>query len=305
MDIRSLEYFVRVAETRSVSRASALLSMTQPALSRHIQRLEEEVGAKLLYRDGRGISLTAAGRALLVHAQAVLEHVQQAATDVASLKGEPAGVVTLAMSPTVSMALLAPLVRELRAKHPKITLRVLERLSGEINEALVNGRVDAAILSQTPATRQRGGEALVVEDLYLIGPARGAGAGSQGDCDLSELSRYPLILPGTAHGLRIAVQSPADKYRVPLNVIVEIDALSTLVRLAEEGIGYTVLPDYVVRREVGLGLVTARRIVNPAVQRTLVLASSSAKMQSPAARALIDLIRNEVAKRTRNRRWLP
>ena len=116
---------------------------------------------------------------------------------------------------------------------------------------------------------------------------------------------YPEATRGVAaHDLRATVQSAADENGIKLKVTIEIDALSTLSRLAQEGVGYSILPDYVVKREAELGLVSARKIVNPHIQRTLLLATGNPKMLTPAARVLVELIRREISARTRNKRWI-
>lgn len=303
MDIRSLQYFLAIAEMRSFSKASALMSVTQPALSRRIKTLESELAVKLLHRDGRGISLTSAGRLLLVHAQAIIEHLQSAKSELATLHGEPRGTVTLGIPPTVSMVVLPRLVGRLRASYPRITLRVLEGLSGELNEWLVNGRIDTAILAQTPATRQRHGEVLAVEDLYLVGSGKKNGEESA-ECNLADLVRYPLILPTAAHGVRTSVQSMAEQKGIHLNIILECDSVPSLVRLAQDGIGYTILPHYVVTHEVELGLIRIRKIVNPSVQRTLILAIPKPTLFTPAASVVVDSIRREFSVLTKNKRWI-
>lgn len=302
MDLKDLQLFLAVAKVHSLSKASALLSMTQPGISRQIKRLEHDLGAKLLHRDGRGVSLTAAGRILAAHGEVILTEMQDIRSELEILQGEPRGVVTLGVTPTISILLLPQLFRALQSGYPRITLRVLESLSGEINEWLVNGRVDVGVLAQSPATRQRHGEQLVVEDLFLVGPGDMPRAGS--DCPLPDLADYPLILPSAAHGLRVAVQSTADRLGVRLNVVLEMDALSGLINLAQEGMGYTILPDYVVERQARLGLVGVRRIVSPAIQRLLILATAAGKPLTPAAGTVSTLIRDQFAALTRDGVWI-
>ena len=302
MDIKTLQIFLVVARTHSLSKASALLSMTQPGISRQIKRLEADLGMPLLHRDGRGASLTAAGRILAARGEVIVSEMESVKIELEILRGEPRGVVTLGITPTISILLLPRLFRAIQSGYPRITLRVLESLSGEINEWLMNGRVDIGVLAQSPATRQRHGEPLVLEDLFLIGPVDLKAA--QGDCALADLARYPLILPTAAHGLRVAVQGAADRLGVTLNVILEMDALSGLINLAQNGVGYTILPDYVVERQTGLSLVSARRIVRPEIQRSLMLATAGGKPATPAVETVRGLIREQFAALTHNGIWI-
>lgn len=288
MDIRSLQSFLQVVQARSFSKAAAALGITQPALSRQIRRLEAEVGQNLLHRDGRGISVTAAGRIFLAHARTVVEEMQGATSELAKLRGEPTGSVTLGLPPTMSRSLLPEIVRRIRSAYPRVHLRVMQGLSGELNERLLNGTVDMAVLSQTPTTRQRHGELLAVEDLYLIGPAREK---TTRDCTVADLARFELVLPTAGHGLRTCVEDAARHAGVELNVTVEVDSLTGLIGLAQRGLARAVLPKYVVVPELRAGLVCARRIVEPSIQRTLMLATANANRLSPAGQAVAKVIR--------------
>lgn len=287
MDIRALHAFLQLAQVKSFSKASALLGVAQPALSRQIGRLEEELGQKLFHRDGRGISLTGAGRTFVPHAKSMVEALQSARSEIANLEGEPRGTVTLGLSPTMHLRLVPGLVRQLRSRYPRITLRVMQALSGELNEWLVQGRVDAAVIAQTPATRQRQGHVLWTEDLYLIGPGSERTAR---DCALTELATLDLVLPTAGHGLRTAVEESAHQNGINLRMVLEIDSLTMLVWAAQEGVGYAVLPKYVVAKELKARTVSARKIVDPPIRRTMMLATGNPKLLSPAARTVIELI---------------
>jgi LysR family nitrogen assimilation transcriptional regulator len=288
MDLRSLQFFLQVAQARSFSKASAVLGITQPALSRQMQRLEEEAGQSLLHRDGRGIALTAAGRIFLEHARRVVEEIQGAKSELENLRGEPRGTVTIGLPPTMSQALLPGIVSRIRSAYPRIHLRVMQALSGELSEWLLDGRIDAAVLAQTPATRQRHGEVLAVEDQYLICPASEV---TGRDCRLAELAKVPLVLPTAGYGLRTVVEDAARGAGVRLNIVLEIDSLPALVRMAEEGIACTLLPKYAVSDELRAGSVSARRIVDPPIQRTLMLATANPKLLSPAAQVVVTVMR--------------
>ena len=288
MDIKSLQFFLQVAQARSFSKASAVLGITQPALSRQIRRLEEDLGQSLLHRDGRGIALTAAGRLFMARAQAMVEHMQGAKSDLANLRGEPRGTVTIGLPPTMSQALLPGMVRRIRNAYPRIHLRVMQALSGELNEWLLDGRIDAALLAKTAAKQSRYAEVLAVEDQYLIC------AGSEStakDIELAGLANVELVLPSSGHGLRTVVEDAARQAGVELRVVLEIDSLPALVRMAEEGIACTVLPKYTVSAQLRAGTVCARQIVNPPIRRTLMLATSNPKLLSPAAQAVVKVMR--------------
>lgn len=288
MDIKSLQSFLQVAQARSFSKAAALLGVTQPALSRQMQRLEEEVGQSLLHRDGRGIALTEAGRIFLVRARAIVDEMQGARSELANLRGEPRGTVTIGLPPTLSQALLPGMVRRIRSAYPRIHLRVMQALSGELNEWLRDGRIDAALMAQTAAKQSPHSEVLAVEDQYLICPGAEQ---TPRDIPLAELAKVDLVLPSSGHGLRTVVEEAARDEGVELKVVLEIDSLPALVRMAEEGIACTVLPRYVVSEQLRAGKVCVRRIVDPPIRRTVMLATGNPKLLSPAAQAVVKVMR--------------
>jgi len=143
-DLKQLQLFTAVAEFGSFSRAAVALSISQPVLSRQIKSLEDKVGVALLYRNGRGIVLTEAGKILQSYAVALLEQAVRAETELAALRSNPRGTIVLGMPPSVGVVLTAPLVQNFRAQFPQVSMRVIEGFSGHLLEWLVMGKIDVA-----------------------------------------------------------------------------------------------------------------------------------------------------------------
>ncbi len=303
MDVKQLKYFVHVAELGSFSKASAFLSIAQPALSRQVRNLEGELGATLLYRNGRGVSVTESGDQLLRHAKAILEQMERARSEVAAVEGEPQGAVILGMPPTVSQVLVTPLIKHFRGHYPQISLKVVEGFSGHVHEWLVQGRLDVALLYNAPKTRHLITDELLVEELFLISPPAAHESGAE-TVRLAALSDLPLILPSRPHGLRLLVDTVAADADVALAVDVELDALSAIKELVEDGAGYTILPYASVHREVAEGRLAARRIFGPPISRSLLLASSTQQPISAAARAVMQQIKGQVRNLVDTGNWL-
>ncbi len=150
MDIKQLRLFSAVAECGGLSRAAVVLSIAQPALSRHIKALETELGVQLLYRNGRGIVLTEAGKLLDRYSKEILESAARARSEIATLQSSPRGSVIIAMPPSVGAVLTVPLVEQFRAKYPDISMRVMEGFSGHVLEWLLTGKIDVAVLYNAP-----------------------------------------------------------------------------------------------------------------------------------------------------------
>jgi LysR family transcriptional regulator, nitrogen assimilation regulatory protein len=301
MELRQLKYFVNVSELGSFTRAAAFLSVAQSALSRQIHNLEEELDTRLLYRTGRGVAVTESGKQLLDHAKTILDQVDRLVDDVARDQEQPSGAVTLGIPPTITMVLVTPLIRNLRTNHPGITLQVVEGFSGFVNEWLANGKLDIAVLYNAPRTRHLQTEKLLTEALYLVGPG---GTGSLGQSiPFSEVAKLPLILPSRPHGLRLLIDNYAAQQSKTLIIDCELDSLTAIKELVEEGAGWTILSYASVHREVKSGRLTAQRVVKPKISRDLVLATSTQRPMSRAVNILITQINEEVDQLIESGRW--
>src|SRR6185437_2594010 len=183
LDLRPLYYFVQVAESGSFSRASASLSVNQPVLTRFIKRLEDDLQVQLLYRNGRGVSLTEAGDRLYQHAGLILRNLSQAQTEVIALRGAPLGTVTIALPPMLGGVISADLVRRLRADYPLISITLREGFAAETLDWLGSGSVDVGILFNPPHIATLISEHVLDDQIHLVGTA--------GSIDLVAGSGFP------------------------------------------------------------------------------------------------------------------
>jgi LysR family transcriptional regulator, nitrogen assimilation regulatory protein len=305
MELRQLEYFIAIAETGAFSRAALRLSVTQPVLSRQMRALERELGSDLYFRTGRGIVLTEAGKLLEQHARGVLETTAGAKRAIDALGSAPTGKVSIGMPPSVGAVLTLPIVHRFRAEFPKISLGVMEGFSGHVLEWLTTGRIDVAVLYNAPRTSTLVAEPLVTDELFLLGPVddpAGAGAGA---VTASQLADIPLILPSRPHGLRLLVDDFLAKAGVAPNVQVEIDAMSSTLGLVEQGIGYTILSYSCVHPLIAAGRIRKWSIVEPTMTRSLVVATSSQRPVTRAARALTGFVRKQIDTLVSEGRWNP
>jgi LysR family nitrogen assimilation transcriptional regulator len=302
MEIRQLRYFVNVAELGSFSRAAAFLSVAQPALSRQIHNLEVELDTLLLHRTGRGVAVTETGKHMLENAKAILDRMDRLRDDIAGIRAQPSGTVTLGLPPTITHVLVTPLIRHLRARYADISLQVAEGFSGFINEWLASGRLDIAVLYNAPRTKHLSTEKLLSEELFLVGPS--SDKATNRGIAFAKVADLPLILPSRPHGLRLLIDMYAARQRRDLTIDCELDSLAAIKELVEDGAGWTILSFASVHREVDAGRLRARRIVNPAISRDLVLATSTQRPLSRAARVVVEQIKEEVDHLVGSGKWL-
>src|SRR5713226_7593056 len=125
MELRSLTYFARIAELGSITRAAAHLHVAQPALTRHVQRLEEELNVTLFTRANRGVRMTEAGQRLLDSAMRILRDVERAGDEIRAHKAHPSGKIVLAVTPTLCPVVVPELFARMRRHYPMVELKVV------------------------------------------------------------------------------------------------------------------------------------------------------------------------------------
>lgn len=294
MDLQQIAYFVQIADLRSFSRAAHALGVTQPALSRQVRLLEDELGVQLLHRHGRGVEPTEAGQRMLTHGQALLAHADAVKRDVQAVLDSRAGRVSVGLPPRVAHSLTPVLLRAFRDTVPPVAINVVEALSAQLREALLAGQLDLALLYDPPPTPQLDLTPLFREDLVLVGHPPD-GTSLPASIPVVDLADYPMILPSRPNAIRTIVEAACRTQGVTLDIVAEIDAVHTQLRLAAEGQGYTVLPRSSLPRDAtgskGARLASAA-IGSPALRNRLVLATPRARPPGVAATAACGLIKD-------------
>ena len=288
MDLKQLEYFVAVVDLGGFSRASRLLGIAQPAISRQVRGLEVELRQSLLRRNGRGAVPTEAGKRLLDHARSILQQVERARREVDEVKGAPVGHVVVGLPPTLALALTATIVREFRRRYPRASVSIVEGLSVHIHDWVVVGRADVGVLYNPVPSAAVEIRPLVDEQLCLVSrrePRRQAAS-----VKLRDLPAYPLIIPSRPHAIRALVDARLATLGARPQVALEIDAIGAILELVAEGQGHAVLTRRAVEAsEVGRQLV-ARPIVQPPLTSSLAIVVSAQRPSTPVQDAAIALI---------------
>jgi LysR family tcuABC transcriptional regulator len=244
MDMRQLRYFVQIVESGSLAKASRQLFIAQPALSKHMAHLEEEIGKALLVRSSRGVVPTNNGVALYHHAKFMLRQLEQAVAVARQETASLSGRVSIGLAPTTACQVGLPLLEHLKAKFPGVQLNVIEGLSGHLEYMTSVGQLDLAILFGPNAASDMDVEPLLEEEMFvvlaanseLVEPGREA-------LTLREAAQLPLILPSLRHGLRRRrIELEFERAGLPLDAVAELDSLPLLMTCVERGLGATIQP---------------------------------------------------------------
>ncbi len=307
MELDQLKAFLTVAETGTFSRAAIRLTTTQPVLSRKVKLLEEELGAELFHRNGRGVVLSEAGKLLEQYARGILDTVTSATSAVQALGASPVGHVTIGMPSSIGTVVAVDLVKEFRQAFPNVSLKVMEGYSGHVLEWLTAGRLDIAVLYDFPGLRGNTLETdpILSDELYLIGSPRDPARVGNGPVRAARLAQIPLVLPSRPHGVRMLVDEATARAGTVPNVQMEIDAMHSMVALAEGGVGYTILSYSSVREQVLAKRLRIWRIVDPVITRSLVITSTTQRPSTKAARALTRMFKERIESYIREGRWAP
>lgn len=243
-----MSYFIRIAQDGSLTKAAGILRIAQPALSRQMRLLEEELGVALFIRTARGMRLTEEGDALRAAAAGPLRELELALQNIRTLPLAMEAKIALGLPPGLSEALAKPLALHLDTHFPTIKLCIVEGITGSLIDWLSRGVVDFALLDETARHERLDEQRLLTLPLVLAGPAHNMPPPGQ-KIAFADAAKLPLILPSHHLGVRAAVNDAALHAQVKLNIRMEADQPRLIQDLLAGGMGYSILPGYSVRSE--------------------------------------------------------
>lgn len=293
MEISQLRTLVHVAELGSLSKAAERLNIVQPALSRQIRMLEEELGMRLFDRHGRGMILTKAGQEVVKRASRVLSDLEDLKAGAVAEGSSLSGSIAIGLPPTVSELLSVPLVNSFRQRHPNVKISFVSAYSGYLLDWLQRGDIDVSILYDLRGSHTLRFVPILQEALYAVGAA---GSGLHPDMALpfKRLETAPLLLPSRGHGLRDLVDRLAARQELTLDISIEANSFGTLKDLVRNGHGWTILPFAAIHSDVKAGLLSHAPLADPTPVRRLALAyrddTSSARLARSTVHIMQDLI---------------
>ncbi|MGA4800503.1 LysR family transcriptional regulator [Streptomyces lavendulocolor] len=301
MELRQLRYLVTVVEEGSFTRAAARLHLAQPGLSAQIRQLEKELGQPLLDRSNRSVTPTEVGRSVLPYARAALAAADAVRQTVDEHAGLLRGRVTLGLvSGATSHAFdVASFLADFHSVHPSLEIALTEDTSERMQAALLSGEIDIALLGPTGEEPPSGLSYRTVIDTPL------ASAVAPGDplltptdrtsVPLTDLRDRPLICLPRGTGVRAALERACAQAGFRPRVAFEAASPHVLAQLAARGLGVAVLPLGEEEPDLG-GPLRTLQIVEPRMRARIVLAWPAVGPASPAAKVLLDRLREALPK---------
>jgi LysR family nitrogen assimilation transcriptional regulator len=269
MDLRQLKYFSAVALHENFSKASQELHIAQPALSKHVRALEQELGVTLFERHLRGATLTAKGRALRDRSDYLLRSVEQLRRD---MQEQPSvsGPIVLGMSPNAAAVAGATVAAAVMQAYPDVQLKIVEAFSPALNEMLLSGQADIALVNGVNPSSPLALEPICRDALCLIGLADDPRLRVP-QLDVRDLASISLVFTGmSGAGVRNELEMQASKRRIALNSVLEVDSITVARQFILRGTGcYTVYIASGVEAERRAGLLKSVPIKGLWIKRML------------------------------------
>lgn len=241
MEWRQLEYFQVVARLEHFTRAAEQLSLSQPALSRAMARLEAELGVPLFERQGRHVRLTRYGRAFLAHVERALQAVEVGKREVADMAGPERGVVALAFLRTLGARALPGALGAFRERHPDVRFQLTQNYASALLDLLINGEVDLCLFSPPEERPGMRWEPVLTEEIYVV-VAPGHRLAHREMIALAELAEEPLILLKPGYGMRRITDALCRQAGFTPRIAFEGEDAATITGLASAGLGVGFIP---------------------------------------------------------------
>lgn len=298
-EVVQLLVFCHVARLGSFTKAAAELSLTQPAVSAQVARLEHRLRTRLVDRIGRSFYLTEAGRVLYSYAQQVdqlcslLDEAEQA---VSELDSELSAKLSIGASTTISIYMLPQLLAEFRRLHPKVEFALAVDTSKGILAELVNNMFDFALLEGPADAPGVEFEHFMWDELYLI-VARGHpwALRAEEGVDIQELSQEPFISHRRNSGVQTAIQRELTRHGVEIVPSMVIDNIEVVKKSVEVGLGVSILSKLVLQREIQGGTLAVVPIRGASFRRELRIATLRGKHLSRTVLAFLAFFKEAAA----------
>ena len=276
---------MRVAAAGSLSKAATALDMPPSMVSRAITQLEADCGERLFQRTGRGVLLTEFGAQLLQPMVRLAADADALADDIRSARGQPVGEVLLGLLPSAVRRFTGPLCAAVRAQMPGVRLHLVEGASAQLEEQLREGRLDLAVVLREDAAAIGDHRLIARVALHVLGRADDALL-APAEIALPSLSGLPLVVPARPHALRARLDRLAAERGLQLQVVIEADSLQLQVEVVASGGGYAIAAAAGPQDP----RLASARIVDPELERYVVLAESPRRPHTRATRAVQRLI---------------
>jgi DNA-binding transcriptional LysR family regulator len=288
MELYSLQVFLTVATERSFSRAAGKLLRTQPAVSLALQRLEQELGEKLIDRSGKELLLTDAGRTVLEYARRFQSLHQELDNSLAELRDNSAGRLTIGANESTTLYLLQHIERY-RELYPRIGVRVQRSLSSKIPNELLDGNLELGVISYDPGDERLRSKVIYTDALaFVVSPKHRLA--QRKIISITELGSELFIAHNVISPYREVVLREFQAHKVTLRMEIEMPTIESIRKLVQNNMGVAFLPRMCVQQEINRRLLCEVRVKEMHVERKIRLIYPTRRALSHAAKAFLEVV---------------
>jgi DNA-binding transcriptional LysR family regulator len=290
MELYPLKVFQMVATEKSFSRAAEKLLRTQPAVSLAIQRLESELSEKLIDRSGKELMLTDAGQIVLEFARRFENLESELANALAELRDNSAGRLIIGANESTTLYLLRH-IEEYRRRFPKVKVQVRRSLSSKIPSQILDGDLELGLISYEPGDSRLHSNVIYRDHLTFVVSPRHRLADHE-EVSIMDLGTEVFIAHNVMSPYRSLVLREFQRFKIPLNMEVEMPTVEAIRILVQRNEGVAFLPKLCVDQEIQMGSLREVRVKELIVDREIRLISPARRALSHAAKAFVDLVRD-------------
>jgi DNA-binding transcriptional LysR family regulator len=290
LEITQLDFFLKIVEEGSFSKAAERAFRTQPAVSLAIRRLEGEIGAPLFDRSQKTLALTEVGQVFHGYAQRIIALRDNARGAVAELRELRTGRVRVGANESTSLYLLPEIILAFRERHPQVKVEIYRHPSERAPREVLDGNVDFALTANEPSDSDLEAFPMLRDELILImSPAHPLA--KRDSLSVRDLGGEPFLAHNVKAASRLKVIETFAKNRTPLNIALELATIETIKRFVQKEVGLAFVPRMCVTEELERGTLASVPVRDLSYTRTLWVAHRRGATFSHASTAFLELLR--------------
>jgi LysR family nitrogen assimilation transcriptional regulator len=300
MDLKRLEYFLLVCSTSSLTDAASLAEVSQPALSRQIKLLEDELGVSLFDRHSRGMVLSEAGMRLRPQAERLLRDAELIRSGLATETATPRGELRIGTVSCLRRFLVVPALVRFMTQYPNVHYRLVEGTSRSVRDLLMAGVIDLGILSSTEELESFNTKRVASESLFLIGPHE-SDLSTHKSTSVAAIAGLPLALTARPDGLRVIIDRAMARQNLSVAAKIEVETLQTAMDLIDIAKIYSIFPYCGIDRSLHDGKISASPIEK--LHISWIVATVRGRYESRAAKLFVDGLIQESRRKIIGSEW--
>ena len=291
MELLQLEHFLAVAREGSFTRAAERMGRTQPAMSQSIKKLEDELGLQLFARDLHEVSLTEAGKELIIYARRIIASRDTALRSLGSLKHLSTGTLNIASHESAAIYLLPAALRHYLAAFPDIKVGIYRSRLAEIPKQVMDREMHVGFVKDQPAFKELTCVPVHADEMVLVASPRHPLV-RRAAVTIKDLEGQPFILHRLCRTTEEKILRLFEQHHIRCRIVAEVRSFENIKSLVEEDVGLAIVPSVTVQQEIAAGRLMRVKLQELSIPRQTFMIYREIGQHSHAARELINIVRS-------------